>query len=164
MVLSYSANRHDQNSVYGNTIFNASQQVAFSQLTWEKELNKHAFLMGAVARYTWYNDNTPATSDTIANTDKPDKILLPGIFIQDEISLSRKQQLLAGIRYDYDQRHGNILTPRIAYKISPSANDIIRLNAGTGFRVVNIFTEDHAALTGARTVIIADKLKPEKEL
>ncbi|WP_317134278.1 TonB-dependent receptor [Flavobacterium agricola] len=39
---------------------------------------------------------------------------------------------------------------------------MFRLNAGTGFRVVNLFTEDHAALTGAREVVIVDELKPEK--
>ena len=33
---------------------------------------------------------------------------------------------------------------------------------GTGFRVVNLFTEDHAALTGARKVEISEKLKPEQ--
>jgi outer membrane receptor for ferrienterochelin and colicins len=38
----------------------------------------------------------------------------------------------------------------------------MRLNAGTGFRVVNLFTEDHAALTGARKVVVEENLKPEK--
>lgn len=163
MVLSYSVNRHDQHSAYGRLLFNARQQVAFSQLTWEKELSeKHALLSGIVARYTWYNDNTTATRDTLVNADKPDKILLPGIFIQDEITLHPKHQLLLGARYDYDHRHGNIFTPRVAYKFSTNPNSIFRINAGTGFRVVNIFTEDHAALTGARAVIIADELKPER--
>jgi outer membrane receptor for ferrienterochelin and colicins len=32
---------------------------------------------------------------------------------------------------------------------------------GNGYRVANVFTEDHAALTGARQVIFTDKLKPE---
>jgi outer membrane receptor for ferrienterochelin and colicins len=82
--------------------------------------------------------------------------------VQDEITLSPKQQLLLGARYDYDHRHGNIFTPRVAYKISPTPKDIIRVNAGTGFRVVNLFTEDHAALTGARSVVIAEQLKPER--
>jgi outer membrane receptor for ferrienterochelin and colicins len=163
LMFSYSANRHDQHSAYGNVLFNATQQVGFGQLTWEKELSpKHALLSGLVARYTWYNDNTTATSDPSNNSDKPDKILLPGIFVQDEIALHPKHQLLLGARYDYDHRHGNILTPRIAYKFSSNPNNILRLNAGTGFRVVNIFTEDHAALTGARAVVIADELRPEK--
>jgi len=41
---------------------------------------------------------------------------------------------------------------------------MIRINVGTGFRVVNLFTEDHAALTGARDVIIAEELKPEQSI
>jgi outer membrane receptor for ferrienterochelin and colicins len=40
--------------------------------------------------------------------------------------------------------------------------NILRFNTGTGFRVVNLFTEDHAALTGARIVEIAEALKPER--
>lgn len=36
------------------------------------------------------------------------------------------------------------------------------MNAGTGFRVVNLFTEEHAALSGARDVIVLEDLKPEK--
>lgn len=163
MTLSYSANSHDQHSAYGKLIFNAKQQVAFSQLTWEKEVSKkHSLLSGIVARYTTYNDNTTATMDTLNNSDRPDNILLPGIFVQDEIALHPKHQLLLGARYDYDHRHGNIFTPRLAYKYSTNPNNIFRVNAGTGFRVVNIFTEDHAALTGARAVIIADELKPER--
>jgi outer membrane receptor for ferrienterochelin and colicins len=38
----------------------------------------------------------------------------------------------------------------------------LRLSAGNGFRAVNIFTEDHAALTGAREVVVEDNLKPER--
>lgn len=163
MLFAYSFNRHDHQSAYGHTIFNARQQVGFGQLTWEKVFSsRHVLLSGIVGRYTWYNDNTTATYDTLAGIDQPDRILLPGIFVQDEITITDKQQLLLGLRYDYDRRHGNIVTPRAAYKISLSTGDEIRVNAGTGFRVVNIFTEDHAALTGARAVVIAEALRPEK--
>jgi outer membrane receptor for ferrienterochelin and colicins len=84
-------------------------------------------------------------------------------FIQDEITFTEKQKLLLGMRYDYNSIHGSILTPRIAYKWKLNDNNII-LNAGTGFRVVNLFTEDHAALTGAREIIIANNLKPEQSI
>ena len=36
------------------------------------------------------------------------------------------------------------------------------MNAGTGFRVVSLFTEEHAALTGARAVEVVEALKPEQ--
>nr|WP_317131442.1 TonB-dependent receptor [Maribacter sp. ACAM166] len=67
-----------------------------------------------------------------------------------------------GARYDYDKRHGTIFTPRGAYRFKFTDNDILRLNAGTGFRVVNLFTEEHAALTGLLDVVISEELKPER--
>jgi len=66
------------------------------------------------------------------------------------------------LHYDYDTRHGNIFTPRIAYKFKPPDNDIFRLNAGTGFRVVHLYTEERAAIIGAQDVIIEEELKQEE--
>jgi len=163
MILSFSLNSHDQNSVYGDLPYIADQKIGFGQLTWNKDKGSHDLLFGSALRYTYYDDNTPATGGGISDaTNNPDEIWLPGIFVQDEITLNQKQKLLLGMRYDYNNTHGNIFTPRLAYKWSITENDIFRINAGTGFRVVNLFTEDHAALTGAREVIIKEKLKPEQ--
>jgi outer membrane receptor for ferrienterochelin and colicins len=162
MMLSFSYNDHDQNSRYGTTLYDAKQRIAFSQLTWDKTLTNHDLLAGAALRYTYYDDNTPATEDALKQKSTPDRILLPGLFVQDEITLSKQHKLLLGLRYDYNSVHGNIVTPRFAYKWSPNDKNIVRINAGTGFRVVNLFTEDHAALTGARTVEVDGELKPEK--
>ena len=162
LIFSYSFNSHSQRSVYGNIPYLALQKVAFSQLTWDKTYMKHDLLAGAVFRYTWYDDNTTATVDTVTRISKPDKIALPGLFVQDEITLTTKQKLLVGARIDYHPLHKTIFTPRIAWKYSITGNDIVRINAGTGFRTVNIFTEDHAALTGARTIVIKNALKPEQ--
>lgn len=161
MLLSFSFNDHDQDSRYGTTSYIAQQRIAFSQLTWDKTLNTHDLLAGAAVRYTFYDDNSPATFN-VTGKNQPQKVWLPGIFLQDEITLSKKHKLLLGARYDYNTDHGNIYTPRLAYKLSINDNNIIRLNAGTGFRVVNLFTEDHAALTGARTVEVKNELRPEK--
>ena len=37
----------------------------------------------------------------------------------------------------------------------------MRVSAGNGYRVANVFTEDHAALTGSRNVVFLAELKPE---
>ncbi|MFT3825021.1 MAG: TonB-dependent receptor [Chitinophagaceae bacterium] len=162
LLFSYSYNSHRQRSAYGTHLFNALQQIAFTQITWDKTLGRHDLLAGAVFRYTWYDDNTPATMDAITAKNKPDRTPLPGLLLQDEIKLNDRQQLLLGIRWDHHPVHGNIFTPRAAWKYSVTSNDIVRVNAGTGFRVVNLFTEDHAALTGARDVIVEAELKPER--
>jgi outer membrane receptor for ferrienterochelin and colicins len=160
MMFSFSYTDHDQNSVYGDVAYLAKQRIGFSQLTWDLSKNKHDVLIGTSLRYNYYDDNTTATAELDKN--KPDEVVIPSVFAQDEIAFTKQQSLLLGLRYDYDIRHGAIFTPRVAYRWKMTDNDILRLNAGTGFRVVNIFTEEHAALTGSRDVIIAETLKPEQ--
>jgi outer membrane receptor for ferrienterochelin and colicins len=162
IMFSFSGNIHYQDSRYGTTSYIANQKIGFGQLTWDKKIGKHDMLLGSALRYTYYDDNTPATD--INGVNNPDTVFLPGVFAQDEIAFNDKNKLLLGARYDYNSVHGNIFTPRIAYKLKINDNNIIRINAGTGFRVVNLFTEDHATLQGFREVIIKNNLKPEQSI
>ena len=164
MFFAFSLTNHDQDSRYGETSYIAKQNIAFSQLTLDKKVGAHDLLFGAALRYTFYDDNTPATfsDDPINGQNQPEQIFLPGLFVQDEIKVADKQTVLLGARYDYNSIHGSIFTPRFAYKINFGETSVLRLNAGAGFRVVNLFTEEHAALTGARDVVIVNDLKPEK--
>jgi outer membrane receptor for ferrienterochelin and colicins len=156
LFLQYSLNNHDQNSVYGSTSYNALQTIGFLQGIYSKALKNHNLLVGATYRYTSYDDNTPATQTKEVTT-------LPGIFIQDEWKLGNSQTLLSGIRYDRNSIYGDIWTPRVNYKwASNDESSIVRLGFGTGYRVVNVFTEDHAALTGARDVVFTEDILPEK--
>lgn len=155
MLFTFSYTDHDQNSVYGNSPFMAIQRIGFGQLTWDKKIKNHDLLFGTALRYQLYNDNTPATNTA-------DETWIPSVFAQDEIALTQKHSILLGARYDYNSNHGSIFTPRFAYKWKVSDTNIIRLNAGTGFRIVNLFTEEHAALTGSREVIVEEALKPER--
>lgn len=159
ILLTYSLNDHRQDSRYGVTSYIARQNVNFTQLTWNKSFGSSDVLAGMAMRHTYYLDNTPATA---AQSAAQKNTYLPGIFVQNELALTDKQKLLLGLRLDHHSAHGEILTPRIAYKFSPNPFNILRLNTGTGFRVVNIFTEDHAALTGARVLAIKNELQPER--
>lgn len=154
MYFQFSVIGHDQNSVYGNSSFLANQKIAFGQFIWDKNWNNHSVLFGSALRYQFYNDNTPATA-----TSNHSKIY--SAFAQDEITHNEKTSTLIGLRYDYNDNHGSIFTPRFAFKFKPTPTDILRFNFGTGFRIVNLFTEDHQALSGAREVVIQSNLKPE---
>jgi outer membrane receptor for ferrienterochelin and colicins len=163
VMLDVSWNRHFQDSYYGTTAYLAQQQVGFAQLTSDLPFGqKHSALLGAAFRFTHYNDNTPATATADGTRDLPNNTTLPGLFLQDEYTLDTRNTLLMGLRYDYNSAHGSILTPRLSWKWAEDAQHILRITAGSGYRVANIFTEDHAALTGARTVEIADNLAPER--
>jgi outer membrane receptor for ferrienterochelin and colicins len=160
VTLDFSYNYHLQDSYYGIVKYKADQQVAFTQLRWDKKIGKHDLLVGAAFRFVYYDDNTVGTSE--GDTNEPMLTFLPGIFVQDELTFNEKLTMLTGIRYDHHNHHGNIFSPRLSFKYSPNKNNTLRLSGGNGFRVVNLFTEDHAALTGAREVIIQNELKPEE--
>ncbi len=163
LVFSFSTNGHNQNSYYGDIPYMANQYIGFGQLTWNRKMGNHDITSGLAYRHTYYDDNTSATAGFVNPTkNKATHTKLPGAFIQDEITLDTNNKILLGLRYDYNSIHGSILTPRINYKWnSADKNNVVRLSFGNGYRVANVFTEDHAALTGAREVIFNNELKPE---
>ncbi len=160
-----SANGHHQNSVYGTMPYLAKQYIAFGQLNWNKQLGKNDLMFGTSLRYTYFDDNTPATSgyNLVRGVyNQASHTYLPGLFVQDELRFNTQNSLLMGLRYDYNSIHGNIFSPRVNYKwSSKDQNSIVRLSIGNGYRVANVFTEDHAALTGARELEFVKALQPE---
>lgn len=162
-IYQFSANGHEQNSYYGTTPFFATQRILFNQLIWNKERGRHDLTAGMAFRATYYDDNTTATA--LSDSTQSSQHLwtyLPGIFVQDEIQLNENHKILTGLRYDYHQIHGSIFSPRVNYQWkSNNRKNILRIGAGNGYRVANVFTEDHAALTGARKVVFTEALRPE---
>lgn len=160
VITQLSYNLHDQDSYYGITPFIAFQSTTFAQTYWNKVIGKrkrHDVLMGLAFKNLWFDDNTPITEKhEVTNTT--------GLFLQDEITIDSlsKHKVLLGFRGDYNSIYNFIPSPRIAYKWSPTYKFTLRVNAGTGFRIVNVFAEDHASLTGAREVVFVNTIKPEK--
>ncbi|MDR9410375.1 MAG: TonB-dependent receptor [Balneolaceae bacterium] len=147
---------HDQDSYYGTDWYDAQQGIFFGQATWDQPIgNNFQLLAGTTVRYETYNDNTPATSDGI------DRRWIPGIFSQGELKTG-DFTFLGGLRVDHHSEHGFVTAPRLSTKYNPTEQTTFRASAGTGFRVVNVFTEDHAALTGSRDVVFNEDLEPEE--
>ena len=158
--IDYSLSTHDQDSYYGSDYYKASQVIVFTNLIWQKKLTHHSITAGFTSRYQTYDDNTAATIQYGVN--QPYRQYIPGVFAQDEWSLSEKFTLLGGSRFDHYKDHGVIFSPRLNAKYKPGNQTTIRSNFGTGFRIVNLFTEDHAFVTGQREVVIEEELQPEE--
>ncbi|TAE04103.1 MAG: TonB-dependent receptor [Bacteroidetes bacterium] len=165
VMFNFSANSHVQDSFYGTTKYFADQKIVFAQMTWDKKIStNNNLLLGIGNRYTFYDDNTPITAelDSAKNVINKAQIkTLTGGFFQNEYAVD-KFKILLGLRYDYSNVHKHIFSPRLGLKYNFTASNSLRLNAGNGFRVVNVFSEDHAALTGGRNVIFLSNLQPEK--
>ncbi len=155
--LDYSVSLHDQNSYYGDVSYIAKQNTAFFNLIHHKQITRHELTSGLTFRTQYYNDNTIATPQAELN-------YIPGVFCQDEIPMHKKLKTLIGLRADYYSEHKAIFSPRLSVKYDLNSLNTLRLNVGTGFRIVNLFTEDHAFVTGQRTVEIKEDILPEQSI
>ena len=163
LTFQFSFNHHNQNSAYGNTLFNAGQTIGFGQMIWNKNISNNDLLFGLAYRYSLYDDDTTATFNDLSSRNQASTIHLPGIFIQNQTQINANNTLLLGFRYDRNSIHGNIFTPRINYKINnKDKSSTLRISTGSGYRVTQLFTEQHAVLTGAREVVLLDDLNPER--
>lgn len=161
----YSLTSHRQNSAYGTTLYNGIQSTAFVQGVWNKTIGKHDLTGGITYRFTFYDDNSVVTQRINADSSIVNEAVLlhqPGMYLQNEYKINSKSRLLTGVRYDYNFVHGQVVSPRLNFKTRiERTNTTVRLGGGSGYRIANVFTEDHAALTGARQVVFSEQLKPE---
>lgn len=158
--LDYSFSGHYQDSYYGSDHYKATQYIGYTNWVWNKYLKGHGLTGGLTLRYQYYDDNTVATQDSSQNVANHQ--FISGIFLQDAWDISKKVSVLYGCRLDYYQKHGFIPAPRFNLRYKPSTWSTFRLNFGTGFRVVNLFTEDHAFVTGNRQIVLEEELQPER--
>jgi len=107
-----------------------------------------------------------------------------GAYLQDEISLTKKLEIVAGLRFDHHTSEdnfrgsGNIysdgvepvefnestVNPRFAVKYKPNPDLTFRGSIGTGFRVPYGFSEDLHLCSGSPRVYKGNNLEPEKSL
>lgn len=152
-----SYNYHYQNSYYGTLFFEAKQHNIYYQSFISFKHRQFSSIHGMAFKFLNYIDNT-----TIFNNTTPFSTwYVPAIYTENTFQLHSNLKLTASLRYDYHNIHKHIITPRMAFQFNrPKLS--IRSGITTGFRPVQLFTEDHAALTGARKILISEKLNPEK--
>ncbi|MBD3616619.1 MAG: TonB-dependent receptor [Gracilimonas sp.] len=153
---------HHQDSYYGDYNYKASQQTFFSNLIWDKSFSKKSDLLAGAAIH--YDILDQLFNHNVVDGGSADKRFVPGVFLQYDHRWNDTFRTLAGIRADHHLDHGVIFSPRFNAKIKPGSHTTFRLNVGTGFRIVNLFTEEHEALTGSREVIVAESLNPERSV
>ncbi|MDI4633817.1 TonB-dependent receptor [Pelomonas sp. V22] len=71
------------------------------------------------------------------------------LFLQDEIRLGERQQLVLGWRYDHSEYFGHRANPRLAWNWRPDDNSSLKLQHGSAFRNANLFEFDTNNSLGA---------------
>lgn len=142
---------HSQESFFGLRMYNGTQKAYYSNLLyqWNPRLGRHNLDAGLSYKYDLYDEHL-------------DELLLgrkesvPGIFTQYTYTDSAKVTFIAGIRADFHNLYGTLITPRVHLRWVISPDFTLRASAGKGYRSGNILAENSFLLASSREMIIPD--------
>lgn len=154
---------HEQNSFFGNTIYNARQNNIYTNLIYQNIIgnSNHKFRTGL----SFNADNYKELYITSVYKRQEN---VAGAFYEYTYSKTPKFAAVAGLRADHNNIYGWFATPRLHLKYMPFSKTTLRFSTGRGQRTANIFAENMAALVSSRVLNIhpanvkyAYGLKPE---
>lgn len=158
-----------QNSYFGTVKYQAKQTNFY--VNGQHELNyfqKHSIKSGISFRYLNLNENIDFTDTTLQRTydgNYKKKEIIPGIFTENSMSFFKdKFTWITGLRADKHNQFGLNIVPRTLIKLDLTKQTVLRANFGTGWRSVNLFSENIGLLVSSRNILIAETLNPEKAI
>ncbi|MBL7794249.1 MAG: TonB-dependent receptor [Saprospiraceae bacterium] len=162
-----SAQYHKQSSYFGATSYDAEQMMAYANVQYEHTwAAKHDLKAGASYRYLHNEENIDFNGLPLGRTYDGQynrRDLIPGVFAEQYFDFA-PFSIIAGMRLDHHQRFGWFFTPRALVRYQLSEVTQIRLSAGTGFRTVNLFSENIGLLASSRDIVFQEDIKPERAL
>lgn len=163
-----SAFHHQQHSFFGTVKYQAQQSNFYGNIQYEHSYAKHDLKTGFSFRHLNLNENI-AFTDTflprtyVGNYHRIENIW--GLFAENVMRFfNDKLTWIAGFRGDQHNQFGFQLTPRTLLKYDLTPQTIVRANIGTGWRTVNLFSENIGLLVSSRDIIFAEPLQPEKAI
>ncbi len=159
----------NQDAFFGSLWYKAKQTNAFVNLQHEFNITTNNTLKSGISlKHLQINENIVFTDNFITrnyagNYNRNENIV--GLFAENVLSLfQNKLTWIAGVRLDNHNEFGWQFTPRTLIKFDPTTKLTIRANVGTGWRTVNLFSENIGLLASSRNIVFTEKLQPEKAL
>lgn len=145
----WSLNSYKNSSLFGIRNYNGNQKTGYLNFIYQSTLDSHyhKFRTGFSFLFDQYNELF------LANVyNRIDRI--PGGFFEYTYNSEESLSAVIGIRGDYHNHFGFILTPRLHIRYTPAEDWVIRGAFGRGFRESNIFTEHSALFASSRDILI----------
>lgn len=167
-VLLASSFYQDQESYFGTIKYDANQTNFYGNIQYEHSYSGNILKTGLSFRYLNLEEDISFTENLLqrgyaGNYARQESIA--GVFAENTMSLlDDKLTWIAGVRVDNHNQFGTILTPRTLLKYDIAPNTVVRANIGTGWRTVNLFSENIGLLVSSRDIIFQEPLEPEKAL
>ncbi len=152
-----SVSYHDQGSFYGIRQYDGKQFNYYLNLMYQTDIvdSRHTLVSGLSFNLDNYNE----VLDSITSIRNE---RVPGIYSEYSFKPTEHFNILAGMRLDYHNLYGLMLTPRIHARFDINGNTHFRLSAGKGYRSPMIIAENNHFLANSRKIIVDTDLKQEE--
>lgn len=163
-----SAFHQQQQSYFGTVKYNARQTNFYGNVQYEFDYANHNLKAGISYRYLNLHEVIGFTDTTLPRTyagaySRLEKIA--GLFAENTLRfLNNKLTWIAGVRVDRHNQFGYRFTPRTLLKYDLAPKTILRANWGTGWRTVNLFSENIGLLVSSRDIVFSEQLQPEQAM
>lgn len=139
---------HKQNSYFGLNQFDITQRSIYSNFLYSSIINNtlHKFSTGASFMYDDYSEFVANYGNQ--NYDRTDTSY--GAFIEYTYDNANNLALVLGGRIDNSNRLGLFVTPRMHLKYNPWEKTTLRVSAGRGKRLANVFAENQYLFASSR--------------
>jgi len=167
-VLYASSFYQDQQSYFGTIKYDANQTNAYVNLQYEFAYGENTLKSGLSFRHLNLDEDVSFTDNTLQRTfagryQRQENIA--GVFAENTMKLlGDKLTWIAGVRVDNHNQFGTRITPRTLVKYDITPTTIVRANIGTGWRTVNLFSENIGLLVSSRDIVFAEQLQPEEAI
>ncbi|MGB3005016.1 MAG: carboxypeptidase-like regulatory domain-containing protein [Chitinophagaceae bacterium] len=147
--LQLSAFHHSQDSYFGTTVYDATQNNFYANLIYQSIISNtnHKFRTGISIVGDKYDELFRATTFKRKET-------VAGAFFEYTFTSKENFNLILGGRADHNSIYGFFITPRLHVRYEPIRGTIIRLAGGRGQRTANIFAENSGVFASSRIMNI----------
>ena len=164
LALITSASFHNQDASYGLRICDIDQRDVYASLMFERKWNggMHALSSGLSFNYDYYRFNTLLNPSAVDRMNHHvDREAVGGAYAQYTLDLDGKFLGMAGLRYDWSDVYGSMVTPRLHLRYIPTADLTFHASAGKGYRSPHPLAEYSYILASSRKLEIDKDLKRE---
>ena len=147
---------HQNNSYFGFKDYIGKQNSIYANLIYQNIINNtnHQYKLGMSYLLDDYNESF--TNLPLKRTES-----VPGVFGEYTYTIPEKLILVLGNRIDAHNLFGTKMSPRVHLKYDLSVSTSLRLAAGRGWRMPNVYAENFGNLVNSRNVSIQEAIQPE---
>ena len=160
----WSATYHRLNANYGPRHHRGEQRSFYSNLFYSTIIgtSDHKVTYGGGYQYDDYQEFVDEAD--ISRTEHKTGAFAEYDFKKENFTTStwwKEMGLILGLRGDYHNQFGFLLTPRLNFKLNFTEESVLRFSGGRGYRTANVIAENISFLASSRQVVFVEDLDIE---